>query len=307
MFGPRRSRFDRRSQARARRVQRRLEQVQRNRGTRGAPRSLGGQLQSQPAPRSRAGQLGIFVASVLFGTLLASTVTATVLQWWNEKPATLESIAVQGTERLTSGDVAWATGLARGSRLEDLSAADLERTVAAHPWIREARVVVLPTGTVIVDVVERVPRAVLRDESGLHFVDEGGIAFAVVSPEEATGAAALPLLAGNGSDVIALQESLAIADHAEGLALPGFARHAAPHRGLALQVRGTGDARRGWVLHAAEGPEVILGSGDVALVTDRLDRLERLLQAELDELEETTAIDLRFAGQAVLRRNGTSR
>ncbi len=302
MFGPRRNRYERRSQARVRRVQRRLEQVRRNRGTRGAPRSLGGQLGAQAASRSRAAQVGIFAVSLLFGTLLASTVTATVLQWWNERPATLESIAVQGTERLTSEDVAWATGLAHGSRLDELSEPELARTVAAHPWIREARVAVLPTGTLIIEVTEREARAVLRDDSGVHFVDEEGVAFALVGPDDGPEAAGLPLIVGNDSDSASRQQGLTIAARLDGLALPGFARDGAPHRGLALQLPRADDPHQGWVLRPERGPEVILGSDDVATVTDRLDRLERLLEADLGELEETTAIDLRFAGQAVLRR-----
>ena len=302
MFGPRRSRYERLSQARARRVQRRLEQVQRSRGTRGAPRSLHGQLRAQSASRSRARQVALFAVSLLFGTLLASTVTATVLQWWNEKPVTLESIAVQGTERLSSEDVARASGAARGSRLEELSEPELARAVAAHPWIREARVAVLPTGTLIIDITEREARAVLRDDSGVHFVDEEGIAFAVVGPEDGREAAGLPLIVGNDSDAASRQQGLTIAARLDELGLPGFARDGAPHRGLTLQLPRADDARKGWVLRPERGPVVILGSDDVTTVTDRLDRLERLLEADLGELEETTAIDLRFAGQAVLRR-----
>ena len=303
MAGPRRNRYERRSRDRARRVQRRLEKAQRSRGTRGAPSNLS----ARTASRSRVGRLGIFAASLLFGTLLASTVTATVLQWWNEKPATLESIAVQGTDRLTSEDVAWATGLARGSRLDELSEPELARAVAAHPWIREARVAVLPTGTLIIDVTEREARAVLRDDSGVHFVDERGIAFAVVGPDDGAQATGLPLVVGNESDADALQHALAIAARLGELTLPGFAQDGAPHRGLVLQLPSADAPREGWVLRPERGPKVILGSDDVGTVIDRLDRLERLLEAALSELEETTAIDLRFAGQAVLRTTSTSR
>ena len=307
MFGPRQNRYERRSQARARRVQRRLEQVQRSRGTRGAPRSLRDQLKAQSAPRSRTRQLALFAVPLLFGTLLASTVTATVLRWWNEKPATLQSIAVQGTERLTSEDVAWATGLARGSLLHEISETEVVRTVAAHPWIREARVATLPTGTLIIDVTEREARAVLRDDSGLHFVDEDGIAFAVVHLEDEQVAARLPLIVGNDSIAASRRQGMTIAARLAEMALPGFARDDAPHRGLILELPSADDARRGWVLRGEQGPEVILGSDDVAVVTGRLDRLDRLLEADLGALEAVTAIDLRFAGQAVLRKTSTSR
>ena len=45
---------------------------------------------------------------------------------------------------------------------------------------------------------------------------------------------------------------------------------------------------------------MILGEG-IDDVLERLDRLERLLAAGLGELRVATSIDLRFAGQAVLR------
>ena len=307
MFGQRGKRYERRRQARARRVQRRLEQVQRSRGTRGAPHSLSAQLQSQSATRSRAKQIALFAASLFFGSLLASTVTATALQWWNEKPPTLESIAVQGSDRLSSEEIARATGLVRGSRLEDISEAELTHALAAHPWIREARVAVLPTGTLIVDVTERQAEAVLRDDSGLHFVDPEGVAFAVVDARDQAQAAELPLLVGKESNANSLRNGLEIAEQLAGLTLPGIARDRTPHRGIALQLPSLVEDQRGWVLRPERGPEVILGSDETAIVAKRLVRLQQLLEAELNEITETTTIDMRFAGQAVLRGASTSR
>ena len=307
MFGQRGKRYERRRQARARRVQRRLEQVQRSRGTRGAPRSLRAQLEAQFAGRSRVTQIALFATSLFFGSLLASTVTATALQWWNEKPAALESIAVQGSDRLTSEEVARWTGLVRGSRLEDVSEAELTQTLATHPWIREARVALLPTGTLIVDVTERKAEAVLQDASGLHFIDREGVAFAVVEAHDHAQAAALPLLAGSDSNAKSRRNGLAIAEQLAGLTLPGIARDGTPHRGIALRLPSGGENHEGWVLQPEHGPEVILGSDETAIVAKRLVRLQQLLEAELSEITETTTIDMRFAGQAVLRGASTSR
>lgn len=251
--------------------------------------------------------MALFVVPLLFGTLLASTVTAALVRWWYEEPATLASIAVQGTNRLTSADVASATGLARGSRLDEVSESELVRSLTDHPWIQEARVASLPTGTLIIDVTEREARAVLRDDSGVHFVDEEGIAFAVVQPEDEQAATRLPLIVGNDSVATALRHGLTISARLADLTLPSFAQDGAPHRGLSLQLPSADEARKGWVLRGERGPEVILGSDDEAVVAGRLDRLERLLEADLDELEGVTAIDLRFAGQAVLRKTSTSK
>ena len=307
MFGQRGKRYERRRQARARRVQRRLEQIQRDRGARGAPSSLRAQLRAQSASRSRAGQIGLFVASLFFGSLLASTVTATALQWWNEKPSTLESIAVQGTSRLSSEEIARSTGLVRGSRLQDISEAELTETLSAHPWIRDARVAVRPTGTLIVDVRERQAEAVLRDDSGLHFVDRDGVAFAAVDTRGQAQAAALPMLVGNDSNADLRRNGLEITDQLAELALSGIARDDAPHRGMELQLPSSTEQDRGWVLRPERGPTVILGSDDAARVAKRLVRLQQLLEADVSEITETTTIDMRFAGQAVLRGASTSK
>ena len=121
------------------------------------------------------------------------------------------------------------------------------------------------------------------------------------------GAGALPLLVGDASDPGALRDGIAIAEALGNADLRGLAAPGAPHRGIELLVPGAGeDGREGWVLRGAIGPAVILGRDDVAKVRDRIDRLERLLEADLGELQETETIDLRFAGQAVLRRTSTS-
>ena len=92
------------------------------------------------------------------------------------------------------------------------------------------------------------------------------------------------------------------------MALPGLEAPAAAHRGLELRLPSeAAEDREGWVLRRTGGTEVILGRDDVATVHERLDRLGRLLEANLGEMEETETIDLRFAGQAVLRMTSASR
>jgi cell division septal protein FtsQ len=300
------SRYERRSRARARRVQRRLERANLGRGTRPRPPSLQAQLDPRRAFGSTGARAAIFAGSLCLGALLAEAVTARAVEWLGARPATLESISVLGTERLSGEDVAWATGLEKGSPLGELSEAALESQIAAHPWIREARVAVLPTGTVIVEVEEQVAEAVLRDETGEHFVDASGVEFAQVQPAEALDAAALPLLVGEGADPAILGLGLAIAARIEEIALPDFEEPGLPHRGLELWLPSAArDLRLGWILRRTGGSEVILGNDDVATVHERLDRLARLLESDLMELEETTAIDLRFAGQAVLRKSAS--
>ena len=312
---PTRDRYDRRSRSRRRRVQRRLDTL---RGARDVRSAAGGRT------LSRSVQVAIFACSLLIGLGFARAVTATAITWWSEEPALLEAIAVQGTKRLTGEEIARATGLARGGPVDALSPGALAEQVATHPWVRSARVAVLPTGTVIVDVDERRPRALLRspDQSGersaWHFVDDAGVAFARVparlSRAGSVEFARLPALGMHAaSDHLrnapdpTMRDALALLSRLDGLVLEGLARPDRPHRGLELWLP-DGDADSGWVLRRTQ-PElqVILGRGDVAAVSERLDRLERLLSAGLAETRATESIDMRFAGQAVLRTRSASR
>jgi cell division septal protein FtsQ len=312
-----RSRYERRSRARNRRVERRLAQVQARRASAG--------VRTEGRPLSRFAGGAIFLGSLFVGVGLAHTVTAAAISWWNDGPVILDAIAVQGTDRLTSDEIATATGLSKGSLIDALTPAELEAQVSAHPWVRSARVALLPTGTLIVEVDERQARAVLRspDASGEHtllrFVDADGIAFARVALDEAAEAARLPALALEAPDQKLSSESdptrsqgLALLDLIDALDLAGFARAEQAHRGLELLLPAS-DPGRGWVLRRTDGStEVILGDGDVASVNERLDRLERLLSAGLRELEAAESeaigsIDMRFAGQAVLRARSASR
>jgi hypothetical protein len=111
------------------------------------------------------------------------------------------------------------------------------------------------------------------------------------------------LMLGRAGDSADVRDGLAIGDRLAKMALPAFEDGGAPHRGLELVLPSeAAEPREGWVLRRAGGTKVILGSDDVATVGDRLDRLARLLEAGIDVTAETTTIDLRFAGQAVLRK-----
>jgi hypothetical protein len=280
-----------------------------------------------PGPRSSRALFGaLFGASLLLGTLLASSVAAGALAWLRDEPAALGAIAVQGAVRLASDEVANATGLRRGDSLaafaEAGAEAALEERLAAHPWIRKAQVALLPTGTLIIEIEEREARAVVQDvaapggeaHASWHFVDLEGVAFAPVRPGEEAFAASLPALVRLAPDTAAdpvadpaLRTALELESHLASLALPGFALSEAPHRGIELQLPGAASGP-GFVLRGrGADAEVILGNDDLAVLVDRLDRLERLLAAGLGELEVTASIDMRFAGQAVLRTASTSR
>lgn len=307
----------RRSRARARRIQRRLDQVKRDRAAR-ERQSLHGQATGAPgSQRGRA--IGLFAGSVFLGLLLAKTAVPAGLHWWNEDPPRLLEIAVLGNDRLQVDEIARALALTPGTPLSTLSSVELVERIVRHPWIRSAQLVALPTGTLIVRVEERRPHAVILDpKSGTRsFVDPDGVVFAAVDAGAFGHAEAIPTLVANshpgvGSDAAAIRASLSLGEVVRNLELRGLARPGAPHRGLEL-VLPEADDPTGWILRRAAdtrrdeaGQMVILGDGSVAEVTDRLVRLDQMLAAPLGEVQRATSIDLRFAGQAVLRGVETS-
>jgi hypothetical protein len=292
-------------------VQRRLDEVQ-NARARQAGAAVG------PPTLSRPARIAIFAVSLLAGLGVARAVTATVVSWWSNEPAVVRAVAVQGSTRLGSEEVARSVGISRNHPIEDLAPEQIEAQLELHPWVRGARVAILPTGTVLVEIDERQPQAVLlRPGETALFVDAEGLAFAEVGEPDRALALSLPslsLAADAGAieadgDPLPLAFALALLDHIAGLDLPGLSHRDLPHRGLQLTLPPRGaspDARRGWVLRCAGEREVILGGGEALELSERLDRLEQLLAAGLGEIERTTEIDLRFAGQAVLRTKGTS-
>jgi hypothetical protein len=261
--------------------------------------------------------VALFALSLLAGTMLASTAVRGALSWWNERPPTLTAIAVLGNERLSSSEVAKATGLTLGGGTDDISETELETRVALHPWVRSARVVVLPTGTLIVEIEEREPRAVLCDAdcasqtSPSRFVDSGGVPFADSS--EHPLASQLPALRSAaprpaGLEDAELAEALGLAERLAPLELAGLASTGDAHRGIVLRLPDD-DRERGWVLEQRRdgGTKVLLGTGSASEVAPLLGRLEQLLAARLTPVGNATTIDLRFAGQAVLRGRRASR
>ena len=231
-------------------------------------------------------------------------------------PRTLDKVAVLGNERLTAHAVAATTGLSKGADVSDVEIALLEQRVAAHPWIRSARVALLPTGTLIVEIDEREPRALLvpgapGTTDDAFFVDAEGRAFV---PVPVDAGATLPALvraeqspAAPEADLLA--RAVALADTLWASELPGLGVAGAPHRGLALALPAP-DSAEGWVLHArretshaTEGDapgdlQVLLGREPLG---DRLERLETLRNSDMPELAQASTIDMRFAEQAVLR------
>ena len=165
----------------------------------------------------------------------------------------------------------------------------------------------LPTGTLVVRIVERDAIARWRIDDDLAYVDAEGQRFA----GNATRGAALPMVAGAPVLAGALPEGAReildeIAKHAPLASDPGALTLHLPR--LATDADGTlRDDPSGFVLQLGEeGPRAILGR---RLLPQRVARLAALLDHDEETARTARLIDLRYADRAVLRTEtaGTTR
>jgi cell division septal protein FtsQ len=194
-------------------------------------------------------------------------------------------LAVLGNEHAAAFELAAAAEVGPGTRLASLDLARVRAGVAAHPWVREARVAALPPDLLLIAVTEREPVAQAKIGGTSWLVDRTGRAFLLAAP-----GAALPVLIGaTAPDDARLAEGVAWLEAlaAHGIAAPAQLVLAGPEPTLALAANAP-----------APGARVLLGKDERDA---QLARLARLLAAGLPELATAAEIDLRFGADVILR------
>ena len=168
----------RKSRTRARSARRRKERGLSARAT----------LRAHADPRTPVGRAllaAAFLLSVLTGALLSPVIFEGLDYAFRPEPAPLRSIAVQGNQRLSTREVAVATGIDPAAPESKISIEALEGRLQSHPWILSARALQLPTGRLLVRIQERMPVALLcsphpcdGNATGWLLVDAHGTPFA---------------------------------------------------------------------------------------------------------------------------------
>ena len=299
------------NQARGERARRHLERARARRRQGIAKESRSRRRATvDPTPRRRLLAVGFFSVSAAAGLIWAWPILD-VAAHLGAGPAThIERIAIQGLATLSSTEVAAATRVAPGEDSLDVDPAAVAQRLRDHPWIRDAHVMRLPTGKLLVQIEEREPVAVLAPvgESEIttwRYVDDTGTPFAALREGDLERAGAWPRLRGGEAlaDGLAhpeLAAALVLQRHLRASALPGLL---GAGDDLELRLPRPGDAQ-GWTLVVGRDRRlVVLGREHLVL---RLDRLEVLLRSNVDALDGTTTIDLRFADRAILRSSSAS-
>ena len=233
------------------------------------------------------------VASLTIGALFGSPIVATARSWIGGETLRLEAISVRGTEHLSLTEIAESTGLPHGAEWAAIDPRKIEAALIDHPWIADASAVRLPTGRLLIHITEYTPRALIAlGKPAQDFaVNLQGMPFA---PADNRMPADLPHLIASGAverDVA--DERLARAIELA-YRLPEFDLPLPSELFIADEADPTGFAIRLPNLK----PRIVLGRDHFDA---RLASLSRLLETELEEVEGSETLDLRFADQAVLR------
>jgi cell division septal protein FtsQ len=252
-------------------------------------------IRSEPRPRPPLSVVvpAAVVASLTIGALFGGPLVATARSWIGGETLRLEAISVHGTEHLSLAEIAESTGLPPGAEWASIDSRKIEARLIEHPWIADASAVRLPTGRLLVHVTEYNPRALvaLGKPAQDFAVNLQGIPFAPAGNRVPSG---LPHLIPSG----AVERGVADEHLARAIELA----YRLPEFNLPLPSElfiSDGSDPTGFAFRLPNlKPRIVLGHDQFDA---RLASLSRLLETELEVVEGSATLDLRFADQAVLR------
>jgi cell division septal protein FtsQ len=252
-------------------------------------------IRSEPRPHPPLSVVvpAAVVASLAIGALFGSPLVATARSWIGGETVRLEAISVRGAEHLSLAEIAESTGLPPGAEWASIDPRKIEASLIEHPWIADASAVRLPTGRLLVHVTEQIPRALVAiGKPAQDFaVNLQGMPFAPVDNQASSG---LPrLIPSEAVERDIEDESLARAI-ALAYRLPEFNQPLPSELFISDGADPTGFAFRLPNLK----PRIVVGRNHFDA---RLANLTQLLETQLEEVEHSETLDLRFADQAVLR------
>jgi cell division protein FtsQ len=198
----------------------------------------------------------------------------------------LTEIDVRGAQHATRDDMLEVGRVATGVNIFDVEEERVAELIGEHPWIKSASVSTKLPGTLIIEVVEHEPVALVIDRGEYLFIDEQGSPFKALEASEMSDAIfdELPLISGLDRDALTtrpearmrLMEAMSVWEmwHERGIQeiAPIAEVHLDEVLGLSLIV-------------GAQGTEVRLGWGQWG---ERLDRFGVVYQ---DLLDRGVAVD----------------
>ncbi len=203
----------------------------------------------------------------------------------------IETVQVNGNRVLTSADVLATAGLRTGESLVGLDLAAARARLVAHPRVREASLRRRLPGTIVVEIVEREPWAIVRADRDYLADAEGAIISEVVSGSRSD----LPVLTGVEA-VAGVLTARGAADLAAGIELVAAIRQVGFPVLSAVDHIDLADPDDAVIVPVSGRPLVHAGRRDAA---GRLRRWYLVAPDMAQRWQELEYVDLRAEGQVV--------
>ena len=202
----------------------------------------------------------------------------------------VREIQVRGGDRVGGGELVAMAGLKHGMNIWKIDPTAIEEKFAKHPWVRRVLVRREFPRSVVIEVEERAPKAIVA-MGQLYYVDSDGLVFTEVGAGDKLG---LPMITG------LRPEQLAAAD-------PALRRRL--KEALRLGELMAIDAHKLSEIHFAAPERVVvyttaypmalhMGWGDW---DDKILRVKRVLSLWRGHEERLASLDVSYRGQAVTR------
>lgn len=205
-------------------------------------------------------------------------------RWATGSPAfAIREIRFSGLVHASEGDLVKRSGLAIGENLFRADLARAGRAMATHPWVESAVLERRLPGTVLVDVLEHHPAALVQIDKSAYVLDEEGRLFKRAAPEDGLD---LPIVTGLSRDTPRPQQQLRLlsalhlldAWRAAGYAVSALSEVRLDDQGFTLFAHQDGGLQ-----------EIRVGANQLALSLRRLSQVRAALQRRG---ERATRIDL---------------
>ncbi|TRZ97443.1 MAG: FtsQ-type POTRA domain-containing protein [Nitrospiraceae bacterium] len=260
-----------------------------------------------PGARSPRAGKGLLVGVVLWLALLAAVGAGGWYGWrqagpdvlaWADQFFEIRVVEITRTERISRADVLAMLDLEPGLGLLRIDLVQAQRSLETHPWIRRATVRRVLPDTLVVDLDEREPVAVLRTGAGREFLlDREGTLISEGVPAADEG---LPILTGVDYADAILGTGDTVARVRSGIALAGLLDRSGVGR-TEVDLRRPGD-----LVVYYSGLRLRFGEGDFG---DKVDRYRQVSDRVVDRWvvqakaapARQVEVDLRFQDKVIVR------
>ncbi len=200
----------------------------------------------------------------------------------------VREIQIRGGDRVGGGEIVAMAGLKHGMNMWKIDPAAIESKLAKHPWVRQVVVRREFPRRVVVDVEERMPKAIIA-MGKLYFVDSDGTVFTEVGDGDKLG---LPMITGLRPEQLSASTPALRARLREALQL-GELMVMDTHKLSEIHFA----APERLVLYTTAYPMALhMGWGDW---DDKVSRAKRVLSLWKGHEHRLAWLDVRFRGQAV--------